>query len=108
MRMAWTRGKRSLASTRRRGGVAPIPAVRGITTEPGDLGPLPTFAPEFYTDQLVELSGRGRQCEILELRKRALCRSAVECRRCSTAKLHRPIIVGNPGDTPARPTLRSG
>jgi hypothetical protein len=50
------------------GPCAPTPAIRGIRRRPA-IGPLPTFAPEFYTPEPVELSGRGQRSEIPELRK---------------------------------------
>jgi hypothetical protein len=67
------------------------------------LGRLPTFAPEFYGANSAnsQVGASGAKC--LNWAKE-LCRSAVEDRRRSTVDLHRPIIIVNPGDTPAWPT----
>jgi hypothetical protein len=67
------------------------------------MDPLPTFAPEFYTANSSNSQTAASGAKSLNWAKE-LCRSVVERRRRSTADLHRPIIITNPGDTPARPT----
>jgi hypothetical protein len=107
--LAWGRG-RSMSSTGREGWIADLRQPPGerlgragnshsrIATEPRALTLSRHLAQDFYTVYPVELSGRGQRAKSLNLRRGW----------APTATPHRPIMVINPGDTPARPTSRSG